>query len=105
MSKITKVRAREVLDSRGNPTVEVDIFCDGEFSARASVPLGASTGSREAKDALIREGMVSNLINFLCPLSPLYCYSPAAKSALKKLTLRKSLQGMFIKCNDEQCAS
>ena len=78
----------------------------GELLERASsLLLYFSTGSRDAKDALIREGVVSNLINFLCPLSPLYCYSPAAKSALKKLTLRKSLHGVFTKCNDKECAS
>lgn len=48
MSKITKIVAREILDSRGNPTVEVDVkLKDGSFG-RASVPSGASTGSHEA---------------------------------------------------------
>ena len=46
--KITKVRGREILDSRGNPTVEVDVtLADGSFG-RAAVPSGASTGEREA---------------------------------------------------------
>ena len=40
--------AREILDSRGNPTVEVELFCDNNKSYRASVPSGASAGSREA---------------------------------------------------------
>jgi len=48
MKKITKVFAREILDSRGNPTVEVDLtLADGSFG-RAAVPSGASTGSYEA---------------------------------------------------------
>lgn len=47
MSKITTIRAREILDSRGNPTVEVDVFTKGGLS-RASVPSGASTGKYEA---------------------------------------------------------
>ena len=48
MSEIKKITAREILDSRGNPTVEVDlILADGSFG-RASVPSGASTGSYEA---------------------------------------------------------
>ncbi len=48
MKKITKVLAREILDSRGNPTVEVDLtLSDGAFG-RAAVPSGASTGSYEA---------------------------------------------------------
>ncbi len=48
MSKILKVKAREILDSRGNPTLEVDILLsDGSFG-RAAVPSGASTGEKEA---------------------------------------------------------
>ena len=45
---ITDLVAREILDCRGNPTVEVEVFCDNGKSYRASVPSGASTGSREA---------------------------------------------------------
>ena len=48
MSKISEVRAREVLDSRGNPTVEVDVTLADGSSGRALVPSGASTGSFEA---------------------------------------------------------
>jgi enolase len=48
MSTIKKIQARQILDSRGNPTVEVDITTDRGFVGRASVPSGASTGSREA---------------------------------------------------------
>ncbi len=44
---ITRIRGREILDSRGNPTVEVDLWADGAFG-RAAVPSGASTGEREA---------------------------------------------------------
>jgi enolase len=46
--RITSVHAREILDSRGNPTVEVDVRLDGGGSGRAAVPSGASTGEREA---------------------------------------------------------
>ena len=46
--KITKVHAREVLDSRGNPTVEAEITINGEFKGRAISPSGASTGEKEA---------------------------------------------------------
>lgn len=48
MSKITRVVARQVLDSRGNPTVEADVFTADGNMGRAAVPSGASTGSREA---------------------------------------------------------
>jgi len=54
MAKIQKLQAREILDSRGNPTVEVDITLkDGSFG-RAAVPSGASTGSHEAVE--LRDG-------------------------------------------------
>ncbi len=54
MSKITNIIAREILDSRGFPTVECDVILDGEIMGRASVPSGASTGSREALE--LRDG-------------------------------------------------
>ena len=47
MSKIKDIKAREILDSRGNPTVEVDVILDNGILGRASVPSGASTGERE----------------------------------------------------------
>lgn len=46
--KITEVKSREILDSRGWPTVETDITIEGNITGRASVPSGASTGSNEA---------------------------------------------------------
>ena len=46
--KITNIKAREILDSRGNPTVEVDVTLENNIMARAAVPSGASTGEREA---------------------------------------------------------
>ena len=48
MSKIHSIKAREILDSRGNPTVEVDVELDCGAVGRAAVPSGASTGTREA---------------------------------------------------------
>lgn len=48
MAKITDLIGREILDSRGNPTIEVDLELDNKFFGRASVPSGASTGSYEA---------------------------------------------------------
>lgn len=52
-SKITKIKSRWILDSRGNPTVETDVFC-GDTWARAAVPSGASTGEAEALE--LRDG-------------------------------------------------
>jgi len=54
MATIKKVFAREILDSRGNPTVEVDVILDNGITGRASVPSGASTGSKEAIE--LRDG-------------------------------------------------
>ena len=54
MSKIKDVKAREILDSRGNPTVEVDVYLESGVVGRAAVPSGASTGEREALE--MRDG-------------------------------------------------
>ena len=54
MNIITNITARQILDSRGNPTVEVDVITDGGFYGRAAVPSGASTGAFEAVE--LRDG-------------------------------------------------
>jgi len=54
MSQITDVYAREIIDSRGNPTLEVEVFLDSGVMGRAAVPSGASTGEREALE--MRDG-------------------------------------------------
>ncbi|MEE2702579.1 MAG: phosphopyruvate hydratase [Myxococcota bacterium] len=54
MSRIAELQAREILDSRGNPTVEVDLVLESGALGRAAVPSGASTGSREALE--LRDG-------------------------------------------------
>ena len=54
MSTIVSIHAREILDSRGNPTVEVDVYLADGSTGRAAVPSGASTGSREAIE--LRDG-------------------------------------------------
>ncbi|MEE8123379.1 MAG: phosphopyruvate hydratase, partial [Alphaproteobacteria bacterium] len=48
MTAITDLHAREILDSRGNPTVEVDVVLETGVLGRAAVPSGASTGAHEA---------------------------------------------------------
>ncbi|MFM8532972.1 MAG: phosphopyruvate hydratase [Acidimicrobiia bacterium] len=58
--KILDVRGREILDSRGNPTVEVDVTLDGGAFGRAGVPSGASTGEREALE--LRDGDTSRYL-------------------------------------------
>ena len=54
MSFITSIIARQILDSRGNPTVEVDVHTSDGFMGRAAVPSGASTGKHEAVE--LRDG-------------------------------------------------
>ena len=54
MTKITRIQAREILDSRGNPTIEVDVELSGGAVGRAAVPSGASTGEHEAWE--LRDG-------------------------------------------------
>ncbi len=54
MSRIADIRGREIIDSRGNPTVEADVVLDSGVMGRAAVPSGASTGSREAVE--LRDG-------------------------------------------------
>ena len=54
MSLIIDVHARQILDSRGNPTIEVDVLTENGFLGRAAVPSGASTGAHEAVE--LRDG-------------------------------------------------
>jgi enolase len=54
LSKIIDIRGREILDSRGNPTVEADVILENGVIGRAAVPSGASTGQREAVE--LRDG-------------------------------------------------
>jgi enolase len=75
MSYIAKIHARQILDSRGNPTVEVDVITDAGIMGRAAVPSGASTGIHEAvelrdgdKSVYLGKGVlkaVDNVINTL----------------------------------------
>ena len=60
MAKIKSVRAREILDSRGNPTIEVDVVLSTGAAGRASVPSGASIGTREAVE--LRDGDMSRFL-------------------------------------------
>ena len=53
-TSIARINAREILDSRGNPTVEVDVHLEGGAMGRAAVPSGASTGEHEAWE--LRDG-------------------------------------------------
>ena len=60
MSTIVEIIGREILDSRGNPTVECDVLLESGVMGRAAVPSGASTGSREAIE--LRDGDVTRYL-------------------------------------------
>jgi enolase len=60
MTEIAQIHAREILDSRGNPTVEADVVLDGGATGRAAVPSGASTGEHEAVE--LRDGDKSHYL-------------------------------------------
>ena len=60
MSEIAHIHARQILDSRGNPTIEVDVFTENGSFGRAAVPSGASTGIHEAIE--LRDGDKSNFL-------------------------------------------
>ncbi|MGA0854945.1 MAG: phosphopyruvate hydratase, partial [Luteolibacter sp.] len=80
---IVEIRGREVIDSRGNPTVEVDVKLDGGAVGRAAVPSGASTGEHEAvelrdgdKKRFLGKGVlkaVNNVNNKIAPALLGYC--------------------------------
>ena len=55
---IKSVKGRQILDSRGNPTVEVDIVLSDGFLARAAVPSGASTGEYEAVESILNINLI-----------------------------------------------
>jgi enolase len=82
---IKKVSGREILDSRGNPTVEVEVILDGGVSGTAAVPSGASTGEHEAvelrdgdKARYLGKGVLKAVANVNSVLAPLL----AGKDAL-----------------------
>ena len=77
MTKIEGIRAREIIDSRGNPTVEAEVFLEGRGFGRAAVPSGASTGKREAvelrdddKDRYLGKGVLRAVENIHRIISP-----------------------------------
>ena len=73
MSAIAEIRGRQILDSRGNPTVEVDVITDNGVVGRAAVPSGASTGAHEAVE--LRDGDAKRYLGNACmPLTYYFLY-------------------------------
>src|ERR1700687_2621396 len=82
---ISAIKARQVLDSRGNPTVEVEVHCTGGAMGRAIVPSGASTGKHEALELRDRDplryggkGIGKALANVQTILAPALLGIPAS---------------------------
>ena len=99
MSKIKKITAREILDSRGNPTIETKVLLDNGLEAKASAPSGASTGAHEAVE--LRDGdrarygglgvlaAVKNVENKIAP-----------KLIGVEITDQEKIDGLMIKLDD-----
>ena len=96
MSKIEKIVAREILDSRGNPTVEVDVWLESGVMGRAAVPSGASTGENEAielrdgdKGRYLGKGVQKAVANVNTVLAPaLIGISALQQRAIDKLMIQ-----------------
>src|SRR5687768_11490242 len=85
---IVEIRGREVIDSRGNPTVEVDVHLEGGAIGRAAVPSGASTGEHEAhelrdgdKARYLGKGVLKAVDNVNTKLAPALCGMRATDQA------------------------
>jgi enolase len=94
-ARIERIKAREILDSRGNPTVEVDVFLAGGVMGRAAVPSGASTGAHEAvelrdndKGRYLGKGVLNAVANVSNIIGPKLVGKPAdEQKAIDKLLL------------------
>ena len=89
---ITKIRARQILDSRANPTVEADVFLSGGAVGRAAVPSGASTGEFEAKELRDRDTscyMGCSVLNAVNNVNTKICDALTGKDARRQAELDK----------------
>jgi len=86
MSSIAHIHARQILDSRGNPTVEVDVLTEGGSIGRAAVPSGASTGTHEAVE--LRDGDKKHFLG------------KGVENAVNNVntTILEELRGMYVMC-------
>ncbi|MDD3344906.1 MAG: phosphopyruvate hydratase [Candidatus Omnitrophica bacterium] len=104
MAKIKKVLARQILDSRGNPTVEVDCILSNGILGRAAVPSGASTGDNEAlelrdgdKTKYMGKGVLKAVSNVNTAINRAVCGKPADFSEIDKILIK--LDGTEFKSN------
>jgi enolase len=104
MSNISDIQAREILDSRGNPTIEVDVLLESGAAGRAAVPSGASTGEHEAlelrdgdKSRYLGKGVTKAVKNVTAAILP----ALRGKDALDQLTV----DGIMIKLDGTETKS
>ncbi len=101
MSKISAIFARQILDSRGNPTVEVDVTTEKGNMGRAAVPSGASTGSKEALE--LRDGDKSRFIGksvMKAVANVNEKIAPALKG--KEVSEQKSIDGLMLEMDGSE---
>ena len=87
--KIARMHGREILDSRGNPTVEVDVTLEGGALGRAAVPSGASTGVREALE--LRDGDGSRYLGKGVRKAVAHINDEIATAFIARSTMRSSM--------------
>ena len=101
MSYIIEVHARQILDSRGNPTVEVDVLTDDGAMGRAAVPSGASTGIHEAaelrdndKKKYLGKGVLKAVKNVNTSIAE----DPEGLDPAQKFTMKLETAGLSAYC-------
>jgi len=96
MSKIKKIVGREIIDSRGNPTIEVDVILESGVMGRAAVPSGASTGEREALE--LRDGDAKRYLGKGVLKAVENVNTPIAQAILgTEITEQKKIDDIMIK--------
>lgn len=92
--QITRVHGREIIDSRGNPTVEVDVTLDNKVTGRAAVPSGASTGVREALE--LRDGDTKRYLGKGVTKAVANINGEIAKAVTGKAADQRAIDGQMI---------
>src|SRR5512147_2367547 len=95
MSEIVDIYAREILDSRGNPTLECEVFLDNGAFGRAAVPSGASTGEREALE--LRDGDKGRYLGKGTTKAVSYVNGEIAKAIVGKPFDQRALDELMIR--------
>ena len=105
--EIVKITGREILDSRGNPTVEVEVVLDSGFTGRAAVPSGASTGEHEAielrdgdENRYCGKGVLKAVQNVTEIIARLLSNAPLTKSSSNWMVRPPSRTSELMPCSE-----